>query len=99
MTLEAVIIFPLILLVLIAMMVSFLQVSERAFYDYEEGVTFLLSLTNTFGHKSSINSYAGSCELDVTQGLLGDVMRYRGKMTEFYSYKPSKILYGALLGD
>lgn len=96
MSTEAVIVIPFILILMAVMLISYGVLAERAFVDYEEGVTFLLSITEG---KSGINSYSEIYAVEHTDCLTGKRIAYQGTYSLFEFFKPSRILYGILLGD
>ncbi|MDO4753640.1 MAG: hypothetical protein Q4A41_01430 [Bacillota bacterium] len=97
MTIEAVIVFPLIILILASFLSSYCLVSQKAFYDYEEGVTFLLSVPQR--ESTEINGYRGRVTVEESIRLTGKLLSYRGKKRAFSYFKPSRLLYSLLFGD
>ncbi len=95
MSIEASLVVPMVLIIIAIFLVGFAQVSEMAFFDHEDGVSFLLSISKG----ASINRY--SCELDLIQNhrVAGTQIEYEGKHTHYSLYKPSRMIYGVLFGN
>ncbi len=95
MSIEASIVVPVILLVLAIVLVSFAQISEQAFYDHEEGVSFMLSLAEG----SSLNGYSPSMQVEGNQRFTGTQFEYKGTKSTFSLFKSSRLFYGVLFGN
>lgn len=97
MSMEAMIVFPLVVIILAGFLLSFCLIAERAFYDYEDGVTFLLSIPE--GTLTKINRYSGRVKLADEAHLTGKMLSYQGTKSRFQYFKPSRLLYSVLFGN
>lgn len=97
MTIEASIILPLILVILLILLVSFAYIAERAFFDHEEGVAFLLQLHEG----SSLNRYQPDRQGDFNaadryrelEHFSGRLYEYVGKFRTFQLFKHHRLLF------
>lgn len=97
MTIEASIILPLILVILLAALVSFAYIAERAFFDHEEGVSFLLRLHQG----STLNRYEATENNDFNRAdryrekgrLTGRLYEYLGTFRTFRLFKHHRLLF------
>lgn len=97
MSLEAVVIFPLIIIIIASFLCSFCLIAERSFYDFEDGVDFLLSVP--LSERTALNHYKGRVEPEEAFHLTGKMLSYLGKKSRFYYFKPSRLLYSVLFGE
>lgn len=97
MSLEAVVVFPLIIVIIASFLCSFCLIAERSFYDCEEGVTFLLTVPGSA--QTALNRYKGRVELVEEFHLTGKMLCYPGEKSRFYYFKPSRLLHSVLFGD
>lgn len=97
MSIEAAVIFPLVIVIVAAFLVSYCTVIERAFFDYEDGVTFLLSVTES--PISSLNDYNGRVSLESRPHFTGHMLSFRGRKREFTYFKSSKLIFSMIRGE
>lgn len=92
MTVEASIVVPLIIIIIATMLVGYLEVSAMAFHEFEDGVSFLLSVSEG----SSLNGASPQVEVCESQWLTGKELTYSGRVFSYRLFKPSRIVYGTI---
>lgn len=100
MTIEASIVLPLILVILLTLLISFAYIAERAFFDHEEGVSFLLRLHQG----SSLNQYQPDRGNDFNspekyrekEHVSGRLYEYLGRFRSFQLFKHHRLLFDIL---
>lgn len=97
MSTEVIIVFPMIIIILASFLWSFCLIAERAFYDYEDGVTFLLSVPKD--SLTEINRYGGRVELTEEAHITGKTLSYQGRKSQFRYFKPSRLFYSVIFGN